>query len=68
MTNVFREHKDWHDRNRDLVNSIEIYRAVLSTGAEGVFMKVGGLPIPMTRAEAVNIATRIADNLERITP
>lgn len=60
----FREHPDWHTRNRKLVSEIQIHRAVMSTGAEGVYMQTGGLPIPMTRDEAISLATRIADVVE----
>lgn len=61
---IFREHPDWHTRNRKLVSEIQIHRAVISTGAEGVYMQTGGLPIPMTRDEALDLATRIANQLE----
>ena len=62
----FVEHPDWHEKNRRLAAETRVDFSTLADGTKGVFVHYSGMPIILTKDEALNIATRMADVIGRL--
>lgn len=62
----FIESKNWHDKNRELAAETRVDFSTLADGSKGVFVRYSGMPIVLTKDEALNIATRMADIIGRL--
>lgn len=60
----FYEDQHWHSKNRQLADEARVGRAILATGAEGVLIKYSGMPMVLTRDEAIRLATMIVNQVE----